>query len=97
MRNKDIPATLGLMVGLILGTIIANRMGLGGLGRLVLCIAVGAACWWLADYLYKRSRAQGPPPPPGADPGNRIPAYCPRCGAPINLTTGACPNCGKAA
>ena len=75
MRNKDIPATLGFMVGLVLGTIISNRMGLGQIGRIILCIAVAAACGWLADYIYKSSRAQGPPPPPGTDPGNRIPAY----------------------
>ena len=94
MRNKDIPATLGFMVGLVLGTILSNRLGLNQIGRIILCIAVAAACGYVADLVYKRSRA--PHGPPGAGPGNRIPAYCPRCGAPIDAA-GACPNCGKAA
>ena len=99
MKNKDIPATLGFMLGLVLGTIIANRLGMGNLGRIILCIAVAPACGYVADLIYKRSKAPpgAPPGPPGAGPGSRIPAYCPRCGAPINLTTGTCPNCGKAA
>ena len=99
MRNKDIPATLGFMVGLILGTFLSARLGLGNIGRILLCIACAAACGYLADLAYKRSRPPqaGPPPgPPGFGPGGRIPAYCPRCGATIDAN-GVCPNCGKAA
>ena len=93
MKNKDIPGTLGFMLGLVIGTFLSARFGLGNLGRILLCVACAVVCGYLCDLAYKRSR---PPKAPTDGPdggGGRRGAFCPRCGGTL-APTGNCPHCG---
>ncbi len=91
--KSEVPSYVGLMVGLIVGTLICRALGLNNILTLVGGVAVGATFGYLADQWYKRSNAPPPPPPQHPYAGPAV-ANCPNCGGIATPGT-FCPKCGQ--
>ena len=64
MNKDEAVYYVGLMVGLICGTLLLRAMGVGGIWQLVGGLVVGVGFGYVAERLYKGSKAP-PQQPPG--------------------------------
>ena len=87
MSIKDVPYYVGLILGLVVGTLALRLMGVSGIFQLLGGLAVGVGAGWVLDQMFgqaaQRKRADAPTQcrnPSCGWVGEAVGNYCPRCG-----------------
>lgn len=81
MSTKDAVYYIGLMVGLIAGTMTLRMLGVGGILQLIGGLVVGVGVGYLAERAYGGVKQSCPNPHCGWKGTRRRGQFCPRCGA----------------